>query len=170
MAKAYLSLGSNVDPERCLIAGIHSLREQFGDVICSSVFQCPAEGFDGDDFLNMAAIIHTDLSPQKLKEALHDIEYTHGRTRGAERFTDRTLDIDLVLYDDIILDEPGLQIPRDELDKYSFVLAPLAEIAPEYTHPVSGIKLQQLWQSFDRLNSKLTPISIDFNDKQTSTR
>ena len=162
MANAYLSIGSNVEAEKYISAGVHSLKEIFGTIHCSTVYLCPAEGFDGDDFLNMAAIIETDILPEQLKDKLHAIEHTHGRTRGSQRFTDRTLDIDLVMYDDLIMDKPGLQLPRDELEKYAFVLAPLAEIAPLYKHPVSGLTLQQLWESFDKSSVTLEAIELGF--------
>ena len=160
MAYAYLSLGSNVEAEKHISAGIQSLRQDFGAVICSRVFLCPAEGFEGDDFLNMAAIIETTLKPSDLKEQLHIIEHKHGRTRGAEKFTDRTLDIDLVMYDDLILKLPGLELPRDELEKYAFVLCPLAEIAPQYIHPISGRTLADLWANYDKSSVTLKAINL----------
>lgn len=147
MHSAYLSLGSNIDPKRHLRAAADALRERFGDVVFSSVLRTPAIGFDGPDFFNAAAIIRTDLDPQALDAWLHALEAAQGRDRGAPRFSSRTLDIDIVFYDDLILapaDGGHLQIPRPEL-QYAFVLQPLAQIAPDFIDPLSGRTLAQLW-------------------------
>lgn len=145
MARACLSLGSNVAPEANLRSAIAALRARFGDVVVSRVYRTTAVGFDGDDFLNAAAVVDTDLDPVELDAWLHALEDAHGRDRRAPRFGDRTLDLDLVLYDDLVLAGPGnLRIPRDDL-RHAFVLRPLAEIAPGVVEPRSGRTLAQLW-------------------------
>ena len=143
MTKAYLSLGSNVEPERHLRAAIAALRARFGDVLISPVYRVPAVGFDGPDFLNAAAIVESDLDPFALTEWLRDLERDNGRVRGHVKFSDRTLDIDLVYFGDLVLDAP--QLPRPEL-RHAFVLRPLADIAPEFIDPVRGASLAQLWR------------------------
>lgn len=143
--RAYLSLGSNVAPERHLRAAISALRERFGEVVVSPVYRTPAVGFDGPDFLNAAAIVDSDLEPQPLNDWLHALEDAHGRDRSGPRFADRTLDIDIVLFDDRMLDGEGhLRIPRPEL-RHAFVLRPLADIAPGVVVPGRGQTLAQLW-------------------------
>ena len=134
MTRVYLSLGSNVDPEKNLRAAIDELRAKFGDVIVSPTYRYPAVGFEGPDFLNLAAAIDTDLDAAALNDWLHDLENRHGRRRDVPRFSSRTLDIDIVFYGDAVIDD--LQIPRNEL-KYAFVLQPMANIASDVTHPVS---------------------------------
>jgi 2-amino-4-hydroxy-6-hydroxymethyldihydropteridine diphosphokinase len=144
---AYLSLGSNLDPERHLRAAAAALRERFGDVVLSSVLRTPAIGFDGPDFFNAAAIVRTDLDPYALDAWLHDLEASQGRDRSAPRFSSRTLDIDIVFYDDrVIAPTQGshLRLPRPEL-QHAFVLQPLAQIAPDFRDPISGQTLAQLW-------------------------
>ncbi|HZX80471.1 MAG TPA: 2-amino-4-hydroxy-6-hydroxymethyldihydropteridine diphosphokinase [Lysobacter sp.] len=143
--RAYLSLGSNVEPEKHLRAAIDALRARFGDIVVSPAYRTPAIGFDGPDFVNAAAIIDSDLELQPLNDWLHALEDAHGRDRSGPRFSDRTLDIDIVLFDDRVLDGAGnLRIPRPEL-KHAFVLRPLADIAPHVVVPGSGRTLAQLW-------------------------
>lgn len=145
MSRAYLSLGSNLQPERHLRSAIAALRECFGAVVVSPVYRTRAVGFDGNDFCNAAAVIDTDLEPQALNDWLHALEDAHGRDRTGPRYGDRTLDIDIVLFDDRTFDGPGhLRIPRPEL-QYAFVLKPLADIAPQVVVPGTGRTLAQLW-------------------------
>ena len=147
MPIAYLSLGSNLDPERHLRAGIDALRERFGDVLVSAAYRFPAVGYAGHDFLNAAAAIRTDLPPQALNAWLHALEDAHGRDRSGPRYSDRTLDIDIVLYDDLVAEGAGnLRIPRDEL-RHAFVLKPLTEIAPEAVHPLERRTIAELWRA-----------------------
>lgn len=144
MSRAWLSLGSNIDPEAKLRAAATALRQGFGEVLFSPVYRTPTVGFEGPDFLNAAAGIDTELSPQALNDWLHALEAAQGRVRGGPRFASRPLDIDIVLYDDLVLSGPGhLQLPRPEL-KHAFVLYPLADIAPDVRVPGIGRTLAEL--------------------------
>jgi 2-amino-4-hydroxy-6-hydroxymethyldihydropteridine diphosphokinase len=150
VARAYLSLGSNVDPERHLARAVDELRARFGAVTVSTMLRTPAVGFDGPDFLNAAAIVETDLDIVALDAWLHALEDAHGRRRDVPRFSDRPLDIDIVFYDDLVFRGPGnLQVPRPEL-RHAFVLQPLAEVAPDFRDPVSGRTLGELWAEMQR--------------------
>ena len=145
MGRAYLSLGSNVDPELHLRSALGALRDRFGEVVVSPVYRTAAVGFDGADFLNAAAVIDSDLDPQALNDWLHALEDAHGRDRRGPRFSDRPLDIDVVFYDMLTLTGAGhLQLPRPDW-RHAFVLKPLADIAPDYVHPQLGASLSALW-------------------------
>ena len=145
MPKAYLSLGSNLDPQRHLARAVEELRARFGPLVLSPTYRTPAVGFDGPDFLNSAAIIDSDLSVVALDAWLHTLDDAHGRRRDQPRFSDRPLDIDIVFYDDVVFRGPGnLQVPRPEL-RHAFVLKPLADIAPDFRDPASGRTLAELW-------------------------
>lgn len=143
MHKAYLSLGSNEQPEHYLEIAVQALRDNFNHVIVSDWVQTKAVGFDGPDFINGAAVIETDMDVYQLNDWLHALEDANGRRRDVPRFSNRTLDIDIIFFDDLILKGPGnLQIPRPEL-KHAFVLGPLAQIAPDYVNPETGVSLAE---------------------------
>ena len=145
MSRALLSLGSNLAPEDNLSSAVRALRERFGHVQLSPVYRTAAVGFEGGDFLNAGALIETAMTPQQLNDWLHALEDRHARDRSGPRFGDRTLDIDIVLFDDLVLEGPGhLQLPRDDL-RHAFVLKPLWDIAPGYVEPRSGKSLAELW-------------------------
>lgn len=148
MSRVYLSLGSNLEPERYLHAAIGALRERFGQISVSPAYRSRSVGFDGTDFVNLAVGLDTELSPQSLNVWLHALEDRNSRRRDVPRYSDRTLDIDIVFYGALVLDGEGhLQIPRDEL-KHAFVLRPIADIAPDFRHPLSGIRMADLWAAF----------------------
>jgi 2-amino-4-hydroxy-6-hydroxymethyldihydropteridine diphosphokinase len=148
MARVYLSLGSNQEPHRYLHAALQELRARFGELDVSPAYRSAAVGFDGPDFINLAVGLDTDLAPIALNEWLHALEDRHGRLRNVPRYADRTLDVDIVLYDDLVTQGPGhLDIPRKEL-RHAFVLKPMADIAPQLRHPVSGRTMAELWAAF----------------------
>lgn len=148
MARVYLSLGSNVEPQRYLRAAVDELRQRFGALTVSPAYRSKAVGFEGAEFVNLAVGLDTDLSPTALNDWLHALEDRHGRRRDVPRYADRTLDLDIVFYDDVIIDGPGhLQIPRNEL-QFAFVLRPIADIAPDFRHPLSGESMAELWRRF----------------------
>ena len=156
--RAWLSLGSNIEPERQIPAALESLRERFGDLVVSPIYESEAVGFSGDNFLNLVVGIMTSLPPRELADRLRQIEAEHGRVRGAGKFTSRTLDIDLLTFGEAVVDEEGIQLPRDEILRYAFVLRPLADVAPEECHPQSRRSYGELWANFDQGEQKLWPV------------
>ena len=144
--RAYLSLGSNIDPEMNLALAFSALRGRFENVRFSPVYRTASVGFDGADFLNAAAVLDTRLSPQELDAWLHAFEDANGRDRSGPRFSDRNIDIDLVLYDEVEMQGPGnLKLPRPEL-RHAFVLRPLADIAPDALIAGAGNTVMQAWR------------------------
>lgn len=162
MARVYISLGSNIDAPRHLRAAIAALRERYGELTLSPVYESEAVGFEGDNFLNLVVGLDTDQEVREVNRCLHAIEDAHGRQRNGPRFSPRTLDLDLLLYDDLILHEDKLQLPRDEITRNAFVLRPLADIAPDLRHPLTGRTMAELWQAFDQASQRLWPIPFEW--------
>ncbi|MCW9047400.1 MAG: 2-amino-4-hydroxy-6-hydroxymethyldihydropteridine diphosphokinase [Gammaproteobacteria bacterium] len=163
MAWVYISLGSNIDREALTRAGVDALRQKYGELLLSSVYESEAVGFEGDSFYNMVIALQTDDAVLEVAQVLHTIEDEHGRDRSGPRFSSRTLDLDLLLYDDLVFDEGKLQIPRDEILKRAFVLWPMAELAPDLEHPQVKKTYAELWNEFDKEKEKLEPIEFDFS-------
>lgn len=163
MARIYISLGSNIDRDQNTRAGIEALRQRFGELELSSVYESEAVGFEGDAFYNMVIACEVDEDVNSVNRALAEIEDAHGRDRSGPRFSSRTLDLDLLLYDDLVVDNNGLKLPREEILKNAFVLWPLAEIAPQRVHPVAGRSYAELWADFDKSRETLAPIDYDFD-------
>jgi 2-amino-4-hydroxy-6-hydroxymethyldihydropteridine diphosphokinase len=148
MPEIFASIGSNIDAENNIRSAVQALEKRFGSLRLSSVYQSQAVGFDGDDFLNLVVAFDSDQSPVMIQKQFHDIEIEHGRQRGDKAFASRSLDIDLLLYNDLIMDNGKLHLPRDEIEKYAFVLAPLAEISPQNMHPETGVSYGEMWREF----------------------
>ena len=162
MAKIYISLGSNIERELNTREGVKALRERFGELEMSAVYESEAVGFDGDSFYNMVIACEVDTSVFDTSQILRGIEDANGRDRSGPKFSSRTLDLDLLLYDDLILDERGLALPRAEILINAFVLWPLAEIAPQLEHPETGVSYADLWSGFDKSKENLTPVEFLF--------
>ncbi len=153
---AFLGLGSNIEPERHFPAAMRDLEAAFDGVAFSPVYRSPAFGLEGDDFLNAVARVQTTLSPLELDARLHAIEDAHGRDRSVPRWSSRTLDIDILLYGDLWLQSPALEIPRKEILTAAHVLKPLADLAPELQHPVERVTIAEIWAAFPRDEFELT--------------
>jgi len=160
MAKIYISIGSNINAEKNVRLAIRALQDHYGKLILSSVYESEAVGFDGDNFLNLVVGLNTEDDVYAVASTLRTIEDENGRDRSGPRFSPRTVDLDLLLYDALILKEESLELPRDEITKNAFVLLPLEEIAPQLIHPVSGKTMCDHWVSFDQDSQKLWPIEF----------
>ena len=149
MPKIYISLGSNIEPERHLRNALGCMQHHFYDIRLSPVYENEAVGFEGAPFWNLVAECETTLGPMEVSRELKSIEDRNGRLRDGPKFSSRTLDLDLLLYDDLDLSDQGMDVPRNEITKYAFVLKPLADLTPELVHPVQGKTMQQLWNAME---------------------
>ncbi len=157
MARVYVSIGSNIERERNIAAALRRLEAAFGPLEQSSVYESDAVGFDSDPFYNLVVGFETGETPRAIQEVLHRIEADSGRIRTAS-LSARTLDLDLLLYDDLVSDADGVVLPRGDITQYAFVLAPLAEIAGSRRHPVSGVRFAELWSGFDDANQVVSRV------------
>ena len=157
MAQVYVSIGSNIERKRNIEQALQALAAAYGELRQSSVYESAAVGFHSTPFYNLVVAFQTNDSPQAVQETLHRIEDNQGRLRAGE-LAARTLDLDLLLYDDLVINAGKLVLPRDDIDRYAFVLGPLAEIAGEQRHPVSGMRYADMWSAFDDTGQKLQRI------------
>lgn len=160
MTTIYLGLGSNVHPRRNIRLGIEQLSKRFGELVISPTYQSASVGFDGDDFLNLVVAAESDADPVSIRDALEDIHRLAGRQRDEERFSSRTLDIDLLLAGDLVTDGPPIRLPRTDVLEYAYVLKPLVDIAPDVVHPRTGRTFLQHWQEFDQASQPLLEVEI----------
>ena len=160
MAAVFLGLGSNESPEENLRLAIRELRSRYGDLVLSSVYQSSAVGFESADFLNLVVGLQTKASPLDICNEIETIHNLAGRVRGRDKWESRTLDIDLLLYNDLVQDERPVRVPREDILQFSFVLCPLAEIAPDQVHPVTGKTFYKHWQDFDAESHPLKETNV----------
>ncbi|BBL72586.1 2-amino-4-hydroxy-6-hydroxymethyldihydropteridine diphosphokinase [Methylogaea oryzae] len=150
MPKAYVSIGSNVERDIHVPQALRDLAERFGALDVSSVYETAAVGFSGDPFYNLVVGFDTDQEVDQVAAALTELEHRHGRRRDAQKFAPRTLDLDLILYGDLVRTDRKPLLPRDEIVRYAFMLEPLVEIAPNLRDPLSGERYADLWERFDK--------------------
>ncbi|RUO69928.1 2-amino-4-hydroxy-6-hydroxymethyldihydropteridine diphosphokinase [Pseudidiomarina salinarum] len=164
MARVFLGIGSNREREYHIHAGVKALHDFFAaehkPLRVSRVFESAAVGFDGKPFYNLVAELSTSMSAAAVNQQCKVIEQRFGHQHSGPKFSPRTLDIDVLLYDQVISRSP-VQLPRDEILSNAFVLWPLAELAPTVQHPVTGKTFAEIWQNY-RSAQQLEPISFTF--------
>jgi len=146
--RAYISIGSNIQPEKNVRLAVNVLRDIFGGLEISPVYESEAVGFDGDNFYNLVVAVATDMNVGEVNQCLHDIEDRYGRERNGHRFSSRSIDLDLLLYDDLCGEYDGVLLPREEIPHHAHVLCPLADLIPAEMHPGLNKTYLQLWREF----------------------
>ena len=168
MALVTLSLGSNMNARDNLTSCLDALLLQFQDLSLSCVFESEAVGFEGDNFLNMAVALETDLPLKELSVLLKSIEDKHGRDRNQPKFSGRSLDIDILTYNNKVGSFDGIVLPREEIIHNAFVLWPLSQIMPSMKHPGSENTYASMWQDFDKQSQKLWPVTFTWHGRKIS--
>lgn len=158
----YISVGSNVDKEKHTKAGLQGMYQAFGKLTLSSVFESESVGFEGDNFYNLVIKANTTLSIEEVCSVLKQIEQDNKRQRGEQKFAPRTLDLDLLLYGQLVTTQP-ITLPRPEVLYNAFVLKPMAEIAADVIHPVVQESYANLWQEYDKSQQKLWAIKFNWS-------
>ncbi len=161
MARVWSSLGSNVRRRQSIRAATAMLREQYGKLVISRVFESPAVGVDAPPFFNLVVGFETSKEPERIYHEFRAIEAALGRQRGEDKFAPRTLDIDMLTYGSRIIQHRDFILPRDEIVRYAFVLGPLAEVAPAEVHPLEQRSYGDLWRQFDHQSQPLQAVEID---------
>ncbi|HEC13178.1 MAG TPA: 2-amino-4-hydroxy-6-hydroxymethyldihydropteridine diphosphokinase [Acidiferrobacteraceae bacterium] len=160
MPRVFISMGSNIDRERNIRAGVHALRKHFDELTLSRVYESDAVGFVGHRFYNLVVAFDMQRSLEELRAILAKIEQQQGRIRRDKKFDNRSLDLDILLYGDEVRHEDGLNIPRSDINRYAFVLKPLTQIAGELKHPETGQRFDHLWQQFDDADQTLWEVDL----------
>jgi 2-amino-4-hydroxy-6-hydroxymethyldihydropteridine diphosphokinase len=161
MTLAYVSGGSNLDAEANLLVAARELTATYPGARFSRVYRNAAIGFDGPEFLNFVVELPVHGEPGALKAELERIEGLCGRPRYAPKWAPRTMDLDILLFGEVVLDAPGLVLPRPQLTNWAFMLGPLAELAPDAPHPTAGRTVGELWRAFDQAGHPMQPAALD---------
>lgn len=148
MVMVHVSVGSNIDKENNIRSAMEEMRSVFGDIAVSNVYESASVGFDGEPFYNCVVSFYAD-DLAKTRASLRDIEDQHQRDRGAQKFSNRTLDLDILLFGNADFHSQGIDIPRGEIVEYAFVLKPLSELSSDLVHPVIEKTYRQLWQEYE---------------------
>jgi 2-amino-4-hydroxy-6-hydroxymethyldihydropteridine diphosphokinase len=158
MPRVFVAAGSNIEPEKNLAAAVRHIGAEFPDLCVSPWYRNRAVGFDGADFINLVVGFSTELPIHDVVKRLRAIEELCGRPREAPKWAPRSMDLDILLYGDMVCDEPGLKLPRPDLVKRPYMLRPMADLAPEVMHPTAHVTIAQLWKAFDRDAHPMTRI------------
>lgn len=164
MTRVYLGVGTNIDRQRHTVAAVTELKKLDANLQVSTVYQCPASGFDGAEFFNFVVGLDVSLELDQLKQHLRSLELNYGRPMDAKKNQNRTLDFDILLFGEQVCTQKP-QLPRSDIYKFNFVLQPLKELCPELVIPEDGRTVLQLWeQTFESIggDSNLSPVSIYF--------
>ena len=157
----YVAAGSNVQPELYLKRALQLLEQEFDSIRVSPIYRNRAVGFEGDDFLNLVVTFTTDLDVREVRTRLQNIETRCDRPREAPKWAARTMDLDILLYDGLISDEPGLVLPRPDLIRRAYMLKPMVDLAPDLKHPVLGKTMREIWESSALTTHALVEVRLD---------
>lgn len=161
MAQVFVGIGSSIDRQNNISLGIKALQLAFGEISLSPIYESEAVGFTGCHFYNLVVCFNSTLSPQAIIKQLKDIEIQQGRPVKAIKFAPRTLDLDLLLHDQLI--DPDIDLPRAEILTNAFVLQPLSQLAPSLKHPILNETYQSLWDKYPKTKQKLWQIDAMIN-------
>jgi 2-amino-4-hydroxy-6-hydroxymethyldihydropteridine diphosphokinase len=163
VVQAFVAIGSNLDPAARMLQAARAIKQRFPDARFSRCYRNPAFGFEGPDFYNAVVGFSTALPVEALLPSLHGIEALCGRARADPKWEPRKMDLDLLLYGDVVGAGPGYTLPRRDLARRVYMLGPLAELAPDRLYPPAGPTIGQLWEQFPRAEHVLEPLELDLN-------
>jgi len=159
--KVFIGIGSNLNKIKNIKSCISKIKNDYENVKLSPVYETKAMGFDGPNFYNLVCSFNTTEDIYKLKEKLNKIELEHGRNLNETKYSSRTLDIDILYYDNLILSDDKIKIPRKEIIEYDFVLQPLIDIDAEFIHPVLLISNNKIEETHDIKKHIIAKVDIN---------
>jgi len=162
--RVYVGIGSNIDRENSIRGAVRELTAHYGPLTLSPVYESKAHGFEGENFYNLAAGFDSAESIEIIKETLSRIESQLGRVRRENSFSARTLDLDLLLYGEMVRHDDKVNLPHPDIRRYAFVFRPLADIAPELRHPETGLTCARMWQQFEMEKQETWKADFDPRD------
>ena len=160
MTKVFFGIGSNIKPEENIVLAVREIKNIFDDVIVSPVYKNKSVGFEGNDFFNLVISCSTKMSVYEVSDFIEQVHHLSGREKKSNKYLSRTLDIDLLMFGDHVIQDSKIHIPRDDILKYSFVLKPLVDIAPESIHPITKSSFSEHWDRMDKTENPLIPVEI----------
>jgi 2-amino-4-hydroxy-6-hydroxymethyldihydropteridine diphosphokinase len=158
--RVFVAAGSNIEPEINLARACAEIRHTWPDTVCSRAYRNVAVGFDGPDFINLVVGFSAAQPLVSVIARLRAIETQCGRPRYAPKWASRTMDLDVLLFGDLVEKTTDYTLPRPDLLKRPYMLGPLAEIAPDVIHPVAQRSIAQLWEDFDRDGHEMSPVEL----------
>ncbi len=150
MITAYVGIGSNIDKQRHVELAVKALQKLDSTLRLSTIYESPALDFSGDSFFNLIVEMKTSLTLKAFFQQLREIEYLLGRSENAQKLQDRTIDLDIILFGELVSDSAP-KVPREDIYKYPFVIQPLYELCPELVIPDDGRTVSQIWQQAESL-------------------
>ena len=159
--RVFVAAGSNVEPEKHLARACAEIKHSWNDTVFSRAYRNVAVGFDGPDFINLVMGFTTAQPLAAVIARLHAIETQCGRPRYAPKWASRTMDLDVLLYGDVVEKTADYTLPRPDLLKRPYMLGPMAEIAPEVVHPVAQKSIGELWKHFDCDGHSMSPVDLE---------
>lgn len=160
MTDVYVAAGSNIDPLRHLRQALTALEQIYLPLHVSPAYRNKAVGFEGEDFINLVVGFTTDHPLAQVREHLQRIETLCGRPPAAPKWAPRTMDLDILLYGQLVSSEPGLILPRPDLIRRPYMLKPMADIAPQVEHPTLHVTMQDLWAQFDSAGHEMVRVDV----------
>ncbi|HEY3731759.1 MAG TPA: 2-amino-4-hydroxy-6-hydroxymethyldihydropteridine diphosphokinase [Steroidobacteraceae bacterium] len=163
MVRAFVAIGSNLDPAVRMLQAARTLKQHFPGARFSRCYRNPPFGFEGADFYNAVVGFDATLPIASLLPLLREIEARCGRRRSDPKWEPRKMDLDLLLYGDVVEAGPGYTLPRRDLTRRIYMLGPLAELAPDCSYPPAGPTIAELWRGFPRAGQVFEPLELDLN-------
>ncbi len=161
MTAVYVAAGSNVEPEKYLSLALRLLAAAYPPLTSSPAYRNKAVGFEGADFINLVVGFNTGQSVTAVRRQLQAIEAACDRPPDAPKWAPRSMDLDILLFGDLVSNEPGLVIPRPDLVKRPYMLKPMADIAPDVIHPTAGKTMRELWIGFSGGEHSMVEVQLD---------